>query len=109
MDTDSHRSGLSFSICVHRCPSVAPKALWQLTGRTVYYPIPAIRWTRGRRGGRARTPLLTMVSIAFRPCEGDLQDMDILLVGPVLAISMAATLLTGKFMLRGFVAVLERR
>jgi hypothetical protein len=35
--------------------------------------------------------------------------MDILLVGPVVALSMVATLFAGKFMLRGFVAVLERR
>jgi hypothetical protein len=35
--------------------------------------------------------------------------MDILLVGPVLVVSAMATLLTGKFMLRGFVSVLERR
>jgi hypothetical protein len=35
--------------------------------------------------------------------------MDILLVGPVLAISAVATLFTGKCMLRGFVLVLERR
>jgi hypothetical protein len=35
--------------------------------------------------------------------------MDILLVGPVLALSIFATLLTGKAALRAFVAVLERR
>jgi hypothetical protein len=35
--------------------------------------------------------------------------MDILVVGPVLVICAAATLLTGKVMLRGFVSVLERR
>jgi hypothetical protein len=35
--------------------------------------------------------------------------MDILLAGGALAISTVATLLTGKVMLRGFVAVLERR
>lgn len=35
--------------------------------------------------------------------------MDILWVGPVLAISAVATWVTGKLMLRGFVAVLERR
>jgi hypothetical protein len=35
--------------------------------------------------------------------------MEILLIGPVLALSAVATLFTGKAMLRGFVAVLERR
>ena len=35
--------------------------------------------------------------------------MDILLTGSAVAISAVATLYTGKFMLRGFVAVLERR
>jgi hypothetical protein len=35
--------------------------------------------------------------------------MDILLVGPVLVVSTAATWFTGKAMLRGIVAVLERR
>jgi hypothetical protein len=35
--------------------------------------------------------------------------MDILLVGPVLAISAVATWFTGKVMLVGFVSVLERR
>jgi hypothetical protein len=35
--------------------------------------------------------------------------MDILLTGGAVAISAVATLYTGKFMLRGFVAVLERR
>jgi hypothetical protein len=35
--------------------------------------------------------------------------MDILLAGGALAISALATLFTGKIMLRGFVAVLERR
>lgn len=35
--------------------------------------------------------------------------MDFLLVGPVLALSAVATLFTGKVMLRGIVAVLERR
>jgi hypothetical protein len=53
--------------------------------------------------------MLIKVSIAFRPARLQLQSMDILLVGPVLAISAVATLFTGKAMLRGFVAVLERR
>jgi hypothetical protein len=35
--------------------------------------------------------------------------MDFLLVGPVLAISTVATVFAGKFMLQGFVSVLERR
>ena len=35
--------------------------------------------------------------------------MDLLLAGGAVAISTAATLLMGKMMLRGFVAVLERR
>jgi hypothetical protein len=35
--------------------------------------------------------------------------MDLLVLGPVLAVSMLATLLAGKAMLRGVVAVLERR
>jgi hypothetical protein len=54
-------------------------------------------------------PILIKYSIVFGALREDLRDMDILLVGPVLAISAVATLFTGKFMLRGFVAVLERR
>jgi hypothetical protein len=37
------------------------------------------------------------------------QVMDILLVGPVLALSIFATLVTSKAALRGLFAVLERR
>jgi hypothetical protein len=53
--------------------------------------------------------MLIKVNIDFHDRRSHLRDMDILLVGPVLAISAVATLLTGKVMLRGFVAVLERR
>lgn len=35
--------------------------------------------------------------------------MDVLIVGPVLAVSLVATLLAGKAMLRGVFAVIERR
>jgi hypothetical protein len=48
-------------------------------------------------------------NVEFRRPSDHLQTMDILLTGGAVAISAVATLYTGKFMLRGFVAVLERR
>jgi hypothetical protein len=48
-------------------------------------------------------------SIDFVRRGEHLRDMEILLVGPVLAISAVATWFMGKVMLQGFVSVLERR
>jgi hypothetical protein len=58
---------------------------------------------------RGRIVPIINVSIAKTENWDHVLKVDILLVGPVLALSIFATLITGKAALRGFVAVLERR
>jgi hypothetical protein len=52
---------------------------------------------------------LAFDSVAFVVAAGQSTAMDLLVVGPVVAASLLATLVAGKAMLRGVFAVMERR